>query len=306
MVDGKGNTKDNANFEKASNETNIGKVGRIANTDNMIKLGNLLVSNNTKLLKELRERKELLSQIAEGKIRSIKNAPKGKLHIAKRGKYRAYYIRKSSKDLAGDYINRKNIELAYQLAQAEYDKLLIAHIYDELSTIDRCINNVRDVGLIKLKKEDMNCMVNHISSSDENYIEEWKNVEYKGKGFENTESEFYTANNERVRSKSEIMIADALCRMGVPYRYEYPITLDNGAIIYPDFYCLNVRKRHPVIYEHFGLMDVSDYVSNVIYKLHSFESNGLRLGEDYIFTMETSAHPLSTKTVNAMISKYLL
>ena len=301
MVDGKGKLKDHAS--KADNaRVNVRKE----NTDDEFKLGSLLVANSTKLLEELLERKELLAKIEEVKKQSIKKAPVGKLHIAKRGKYRAYYIRKASKDISGEYIKRENINLAYQLAQTEYDEKLIEHISNELNVIDGYINDVRVIENISLNNEDKNCMVNTISVSDIEYIEKWKSVEYKGKGFENTESEFYTANNERVRSKSEVMIADALCRMGVPYRYEYPVTLNNGAIIYPDFYCLNVRKRHPVIYEHFGLMDVSDYVSNVILKLYSFESNGLRLGEDYIFTMETSAHPLSTKMVNEMICKYFL
>ena len=284
----------------------MAKTNKIANTDKTTMLGNLLVANNTKLLEELSVRKELLSQLANIKERSIKNAPKGKLHIAKRGKYKAFYIRKSSKDLAGEYIKRENISLAYQLAQAEYDEMLVNHIHDELSRIDRYIDNVNDIVTIKLKKEDKNCMVNHVSLSDEKYIEKWKKVEYYGKDFSNIESEFYTANNERVRSKSEVMIADALCRMGVPYRYEYPVKLDNGAIIYPDFYCLNVKKRRPVIFEHFGLMDVSDYVSKVILKLQGFERNGLRLGDDYIFTMESSVYPLNTKIVNEMIRKYLL
>lgn len=276
------------------------------NVNSELTLGNLLTANNAKLLEELNKRKELLTRIVEMKQRSIENAPKGKLHISKRGRYRSYYIRRSPKDLAGEYIKRENLSLAYQLAQTEYDNMLIEHIKAELILMSEYMKAVQDIGILKLKTEDKNCMVNPITISDNDSVEAWKQVEYEGKGFDYTESEFYTANNERVRSKSEVMIADALTRMGVPYRYEYPITLNNGVTIYPDFYCLNVRKRHPVIYEHFGLMDSSEYASNVILKLHSFEMNGLRLGEDYIFTMESSAHPLSTKMVNEMIKKYLL
>ena len=150
MVDGKGKLKDHAS--KADNaRVNVRKE----NTDDEFKLGSLLVANSTKLLEELLERKELLAKIEEVKKQSIKKAPVGKLHIAKRGKYRSYYNRKNSKDISGEYIKRENINLAYQLAQTEYDEKVIEHISNELNVIDGYINDVRVIENISLNNKEI-------------------------------------------------------------------------------------------------------------------------------------------------------
>ena len=68
-----------------------------------------------------------------------------------------------------------------------------------------------------------------------------------------------TLRGERVRSKSEAMIADTLYRLKIPYKYECPLTIRrktgtsrNTKTIYPDFTCLNVRLRQEFVWEHFN------------------------------------------------------
>lgn len=269
-------------------------------------VSDLLVVNNRELIEKLTERKEILLEVIAEKEQELKSAPEGKLHIAKRGKYRAFYVRKNSKDVTGEYISRDNIELAYKLAQAEYDKKSIGMLGKDVERINDYIDYIKRTSGLKLNNDEKNRLVIPIMKTDEEYIKQWIGVEYEGKEFHDDNSEYYTANNERVRSKSEVMIADTLSRMKVPYRYEFPIVLKNGIKVYPDFYCLNVRKRKPVILEHFGMMDKTDYVEGVMLKLNSYEKSGLKLGEDYIFTMENSSNPLSTKMILEIINKYLV
>ena len=68
---------------------------------------------------------------------------------------------------------------------------------------------------------------------------------YQGKGFgEEDNTEYYTYKGERVRSKSEMIIANELFRNNIPYKYELPIELENWnkkVTIYPDFTVLNKR-----------------------------------------------------------------
>ena len=89
-------------------------------------------------------------------------------------------------------------------------------------------------------------LVTPIWEPDNNYIYKWKSIIYKGKGFGDNIPEFYTANGERVRSKSELIIADLLTKEGIPYRYEYPIYLKGFGRIYPDFTTLNIRNRKEI------------------------------------------------------------
>lgn len=49
--------------------------------------------------------------------------------------------------------------------------------------------------------------------------------------------------DERVRSKSEVIIADILNQEGIPYRYECPLQLKGWGKVYPDFTVLSERER---------------------------------------------------------------
>ncbi|MBQ9321830.1 MAG: hypothetical protein IJ239_05705, partial [Eubacterium sp.] len=71
------------------------------------------------------------------------------------------------------------------------------------------------------------------------YIRNWLDIQYPKKGFSEEGPEFYTSKGERVRSKSEVIIADTLARMGVPYRYEFPIRFSGTGTFHPDFTVLN-------------------------------------------------------------------
>ncbi len=144
--------------------------------------------------------------------------------------------------------------------------------------------------------------------SDEQYAAAWLSQKYKGKSFAADLPTLLTSKGERVRSKSEMLIADTLARMGVPYRYEYPITLnDNGHTftMHPDFLCLNLRTRQEFIWEHFGMMDDADYSSKTVKKLRTYAQNGIYSGHNLIATSETAELPLNTQLLEKTITEYL-
>ena len=109
-------------------------------------------------------------------------------------------------------------------------------------------------------------------------------------------------NGERVRSKSEVIIADALERSGIPYKYECPRELsDGGQRVYPDFTCLNLRTRKEVLWEHLGMMDNPEYASMAVKKFSSYLKNGFVLGVNLIVSMECSDKPLNQTEVRKII-----
>ena len=119
------------------------------------------------------------------------------------------------------------------------------------------------------------------SISDYDYAMMWKNVDYQGKGVSDDAMELYSDAGERVRSKSEVIIANKLHNLGIAYRYEFPIKFMSGRIVYPDFYCLNVRKRREIVYEHFGMMDDPEYANNAVKKIEEYQRNGYWLGKNF-------------------------
>lgn len=147
-------------------------------------------------------------------------------------------------------------------------------------------------------------LIDPVTLPDKNYETLWQSQKSAGNDFFNS-PEFFTANGEKVRSKSEVIIADTLSRMKIPYKYEMSLELKDGKTIYPDFCCLNLRTRQEVYWEHFGLMDDPDYISKTISKIQSIQESGYNLGENFIFTMEKSELPLNPKFVQTMVEKYL-
>ena len=143
-----------------------------------------------------------------------------------------------------------------------------------------------------------------IMETDEQFVENWRNVQYQGKEFYDNIAEFYTATGERVRSKSEMIIADSLSRQGIPYRYECPLYLKGWGKVYPDFTVLNVKERKEIYWEHLGMMDDTAYVEKIVQKIALYEKNEIFQGERLIVTYETRNNPINQKHILNMIQHY--
>ena len=265
---------------------------------------NELTRNTLELAELLNERKLLLKNIQSYLEKEIDGLPQGKLHVSKRGKYTAYYRRTNNKEKSGIYIPKKDMKTACDLAQREYDEKMLESIkYQDGLLSEVMIKDLEDIN--KKFSEEKIKLLKPYSVSIEEFIDNWESEEYETRSFENINTEFYTAKGERVRSKSECLIADTLNRFNIPYRYEYPQKVKGLGDYHPDFTCLNVRKRREVIWEHFGLIDNEGYADNTAYKIKCLSLEGYRFGEDYIFSMETESNPLSTRVVEKMIEQYL-
>ena len=128
-----------------------------------------------------------------------------------------------------EYIPNASHALAKELAQKEYDSSVLAAAMKERELICR-LEEQRKNNL----PEDLyecNCisrkrLIDPIRLSDEEFVKNWKAGEYQKRGFLEGAPEFYTKKRERVRSKTEVIIANTLHGMKIPYRYEYPLYLD--------------------------------------------------------------------------------
>ena len=149
-------------------------------------------------------------------------------------------------------------------------------------------------------------LITPVDVSDEDYIREWMEETYEGKPIPDYLPFWETKRKERVRSKSELNIANALADRGIPYKYECPLQLSNGETVYPDFTVLNVKKRKVLYWEHRGMMDDKEYAKGAVLRLKELMKEGLFVGEELIITEETSANPLGTNEIDAVIRRFLL
>ena len=134
----------------------------------------------------------------------------------------------------------------------------------------------------------------------------WYDSEYHGKEFYEGTAEIVTEKGERVRSKSEKILADYFYRNNILYQYEKPLYLKGYGTVYPDFTFLSPRLDKEIYWEHDGMMDDPVYAKSAIKKIEAYERNGIFPGERLILTFETSQSALSNNIIEAMVEKYLL
>lgn len=213
----------------------------------------------------------------------------------------------------GKYASKKNIDWIKGTAQREYYEKMIPI----LENILKKLHSVEDIyskqaigdsyqSLCNARKR----LITPLFSTLEENIQDFMEEQYPPGTFEKeNRSEFFTAKGERVRSKSELLISERLCKYEIPYRYEKPIELlDWGRVIVcrPDFTVMNKRTGKIYLYEHFGRMDDFMYVGNSMKKLDLYEKNGYLLGKNLIITRETISSPLNIGKVDSYIKEFFL
>lgn len=263
-----------------------------------------------KFYEEIRKRINIVERIKAEKEEALSKAPSGKIHIIKNKGTAQYYLRANTYDKAGKYITKDNIELIKTMLQKEYDTKVLALVESELSLLEKILEKSSSK-YDKIEKwylsqtKETQGLVNTIECFDNNYIEIWQSKSYVGKSIPEYTPDFITNKGEHVRSKSEVNIANALYRAGIPYKYECPIKLHNGMLIYPDFTLLNADNRKEMYWEHRGMMDDREYAKNSVARIKDYQKSGIYLGDRLIITEETSSNPLGTVEINNVIIHYL-
>lgn len=269
----------------------------------------------------------LLEQEIKNKITELKeyltvlesrNAhyPEGHLRVSsRRGKPTYYYVEDNSKEddyFRGErkrhYLDKSKISLAKELAQKEYDLDIRELINRDIKNLERVLKHYEDRTMIdyydKLPMARKN-LISPIACSDTEYADRWEHETFISREISQITNSVITDKGETVRSKSEKIIADALFKNHIPYKYECPVRLKEFGFVYPDFTILNVKKRMVYIWEHFGMMDNPEYVKKAISKINSYIRNGFIPGKNLIMTYETKEQ-LDYKVINRMIQEFLI
>ena len=114
-----------------------------------------------------------------------------------------------------------------------------------------------------------------------------------------------------VRSKSELIIADALSQAGVAFEYEKPLTFGNSTR-YPDFTVDDEISGRTIYREHVGMLEREDHRKNWEKKLAWYREHGILLADEgigahgtLVTTTESSTAGFETSAVQAVIRRYI-
>ena len=259
------------------------------------------------LEKQLQEIDVLIAQIDKNALR-VKNMDNCGIAISKsNGIDQYYWVDKVSQKRK--YAKKEEAGKVKKVAQRDYEMLLKKKLVLMRDAINESMKHYDVTGLERVYLDISDArkkLVIPLVEPQDVFVENWKRVIYEPMGFIEGAAEFISNEGTRLRSKSELIIANMLEQKGVPYRYEFPLSLKIIGNVRPDFTCLNVRTRKEYIWEHFGMMDNIDYANKTMVKIEAYEQSGYYQGKNMIMTFETSQHALSSLIIKAMIEQYLI
>ena len=261
------------------------------------------------LLSNFKNRAEYLRKTIEIKKEGLFAAPEGSLRIAGGQGHPRYYHKTTTGDKTGRYLKTSERKTAVLLAQKDYDRRVIRSAEAELKILQRLIANYES-GVAEDVYSKLNparrALVTPILLPDDQFVKNWLAQQYEGLGFEEGAPEFYADSGLRVRSKSEIGIANKYGELQIPMLFERPLKLKGWKTVYPDFTLLNVRLRKEFIHEHLGKMDDPEYAEENVAKINAYEKNGYYPGKNLILTFETKGNPFDVRKIEDIAKQYLL
>lgn len=241
--------------------------------------------------------------------RSYRNRPEGTLIVSNRKRSVQFYLQ-TEHGAKRTYLPKKEEKLIRRLAQSSYDKAFLLAAKSQLKMLEtlekeraeRSAEEMYRMLCIPFEKLSVTRkkLVKPYILPTEDYIAEWENQDYEQLASRDGMAFFLTEKGDRVRSKSEKIIADKLYREGIPYRYEEKLNL-RGITVHPDFTILNVRERTTHYLEHFGMMSNPEYCRKALSKIATYEKYGYRMGREFLCTFESEEMPLDLKMLERVI-----
>lgn len=253
------------------------------------------------------DKQQILQRTLEKAKQTLANSPEGSINFYSVNGSNQFYLRTPNK--TRKYISRKDFNTISSLAQKYYCKELVKKLEPQNLLLLNFIKNYQTISESNVFEDMPKCLKPYISSfniSDDEYADFWEKKSFKSKDISDDTKTCTTAKGEKVRSKSEWIIADKLFSKGIKYRYEQAHFIKGFGLVYPDFTVLNKHTREEIIFEHFGMVDKPEYFESMIKKLNSYAKAGIYWGHGFVCTFETEHHSLDSEMLNWIIDKYFL
>lgn len=226
-------------------------------------------------------------------------------YAAQNGSTYKWLIRKNGQRKV---IKKKDREFAERLAYQKYLTYRIHDLEEELSHIRQYLATIslsEGKSAKFLEHPEYRRLISPFMQTSDEYVADWLSQPFETNPLTQDIPFLLCSSGNKVRSKSELLIDEALSRHKCAFRYECKLMID-GSILYPDFTILRSSDRKIIYWEHFGMMDNLNYSRKACDKLHLYTRNGLVPDINLITTFETSKHPLDAEMIERKIKQFLL
>lgn len=234
--------------------------------------------------------------------RKLTTLPNGNLICCHHNSFCKWYHKTSTDRI---YIPKSNESLIQPLAQRKYLTCLLEDYQSEKEAMDAYLRKHKDSKIEKLFQTTPEISKFLPKTKDKSHIlEKWINEPFQTNPNHPEKLIHLTPNGHSTRSKSEAMIAMSLFNNNIPYRYECKLELNNFTI-YPDFTIMHPITYQIYYWEHFGMLDDTEYYNTVCKKINMYTSNGIIPMQNLIITCETINSPLTTLSIQKTIDCFL-
>ena len=255
---------------------------------------------NNNLYSDIKARNELIAKTAKEIEKRLENLPDGRINVKHRKTGNCYYQ-------VGDGGCEKYLtddDLIRKLIQKSYLEKVLKSLQAEKSVLEKTIKHYPEIiaeDIYDQLSEERKIIAKPIVFGDEEYARRWQEKSYVKKPISDDIPVYTTMRGERVRSKSEIIIADRLFANGIPYKYECPLNV-GGVIIHPDFTILRMSDRKVLYLEHCGKVGDSEYGKDMVKRINDYALAGIYQDDRLFFTFETDGIPLNTEVLDRIIN----
>lgn len=249
-------------------------------------------------------RKKFLTNIIEKAKKGISALPDGHLYVVQVKGKSYYYCSSNKKTNYGkkSYLHLtspQELKLLKELATKKYLQQLKEDAEKEikaLTLIDESQNYPRIEDTYSNLKPSIKQLVTPIIQSDDEYARAWEKADFVQKPKDDKHI-YETEKGDWVQSKGELIIANLLYSLNIPYRYECALKIDDNITLHPDFTILKKSTREVFYHEHCGLMDQFSYVDSLAWRVEQYAKLGIYNGNGLSLSLESNRHGINTNVL---------
>lgn len=217
------------------------------------------------------------------------------------------FVEKDKKARKKKYLPKSNMNKIKLLAQKSYDRRFYRLASERLRLLEAALKDFDDFELEKLFSNlapDRQALVTPLIKPWAQFEKEWLEETSNFAISISPRTDIYSKKGDRVRSKTEKILADMFFDQNISYKYEAPLALGNS-IVYPDFTFISPYTRTEIYWEHNGMMGDENYADKTLRKILLYAQNNIHLGKNLILTFESKNIPFNFALAQVYIDQYL-
>lgn len=243
-------------------------------------------------------------------IKELKSLPKGKLiGYLNNNNYQYYH----SETVNGKYTRHgigKNNHLKQQLARKEYLTKVIPILESNIKTLTKALTDYQSI----IPDSIINKMSDVYKSLPKQYfidksimpeeLQQWMKAPFDQSTYKLHEKIHTTSRDLKVRTKSELIIAELLYSYNIAFRYEQRLYIRDKRFA-PDF-TIKLPNGKIFYWEHVGLTNSYGYMNDHYYKLKYYQYQNIVPWKNLILTYDNESGELNTQIIHSEIKNKLL